>query len=145
MREKLTARQEIFAAHYALHGNGTRAAIAAGTSIRSAHTRAYKWVKKAAIQRRIEKLRAAAFRELRERIVRGLAEAILLGLERGICFKEAHRAIRLLERLGVFPGERKAEPSPKAEVSPFAAMSEEELRQLMELAHTGPTGTQDSP
>jgi phage terminase small subunit len=50
MGKRLKPMQRTFALEYAVHGNATKAAIAAGYSPRSAHAQAHKLLKKAEIQ-----------------------------------------------------------------------------------------------
>lgn len=99
---QLTARQEIFARHYALTGRASRSAIAAGANPASARTRAYHWLKKAEIQWRIQELREAEFGEIRHRITERLCASVDAALESGLNYREARRAMALMNRLGVY-------------------------------------------
>ena len=99
---QLTARQEIFAWHYALTGRASRSAVAAGANPASARTRAYRWLKMAEIQDRIEELREAGFEDLKHEITQGLCATVMAGLESGLNFRETRRAIALMNRLGVY-------------------------------------------
>jgi len=103
MRNVLTSRQELFAQHFALSGNGTQAAIRAGCrNPNSAHVTASRWLQKAKIQERIAELREAHFLKLENKISDGLYSAVMVGLETSLYNREAKRAIRALDRLGIF-------------------------------------------
>jgi hypothetical protein len=102
MREELTSRQELFCQHFALSGRAERSAVAAGTSPASARTRAYRWLKKAEIQDRIEELRDEHFAGLRNQITAELSASVTTSLKTGLCFQEGRRAVALMNRLGVF-------------------------------------------
>ncbi|MBI2817836.1 MAG: terminase small subunit [Acidobacteria bacterium] len=99
---RLTGRQELFAQHYALTGNGTLAAIRSGCPRRSAHTRAYKWVRKGEIQDRIQELREEAFSELRHDVSETLYRSVMLVLRSGLHYAQARRAVACMNRLGVY-------------------------------------------
>ena len=98
----LTARQEIFAQHYALTGRAERSAIAAGTNPASARTRSYLWLKKAEIRERIRKIQAKEFRGLKQEVALEAAQLVCESLvaPRG-SYRKGVRALRLLERLGM--------------------------------------------
>ena len=102
LRNALTDRQELFAQHFALTGNGTMAAIRSGCPRRSAHTRAYKWVRKGEVQARIEELREEVFLELRHAISKTLHRSVMMGLSNGLRYSETRRGIALLKRLKVY-------------------------------------------
>ena len=103
MREELTQRQELFCQYFALSGNGTKAAMPAGCSdSNSAHVRASEWLRKATIQGRIQEIRDESFSELRHGISEELRSAVSMGLQSGISFPPANRAVKLMDRLGVF-------------------------------------------
>ena len=106
MGEKLTGRQELFAQHYSLTGNGTRAAIQAGCrNPNSAHVRADRWLRKTTVRDRIEEIREEAFEGVKWSIIKGLYGELELGLESGRNYKRASRALRLMQRVGIFHGE----------------------------------------
>jgi phage terminase small subunit len=76
MSEKITPKQAIFISEYLIHGNGTRAAQAAGVPEKSAHTTASRWLKNpkiAAIIAERHAARAAKMEITAERVLRELA------------------------------------------------------------------------
>lgn len=88
--------------NYALTGRASRSAIAAGANPASARTRAYRWLQKAEIQDRIQELRQESFSELRHDVSETLCRSVKAGLENPRSYREARRAIALMNRLGVF-------------------------------------------
>ena len=128
---QLTARQEIFAQHYALTGRASRSAIAAGANPASARTRAYRWLNKAEIQGRIEEIREEAFEQFQDRVLGELQGTVLFALNTGVSTPRYRRALRLLYHLGIFPCNpfaREREPEPELR------LSNEECEQLLAQA-----------
>jgi len=98
----LTARQELFAQHFALSGNGARAAIASGCkNYDSARVRASRWLSKSNIRARIHQIRDQAFSKARKQIGDSLETCIAESFF-GRPWRDARRALALIRRLGIF-------------------------------------------
>ena len=74
---ELTPKEQIFVREYLKDGNGTRSAICAGYSQKSAHVKASKLLKKAKVSQELTRLRGKLLEKLEisaERVLQGLAE-----------------------------------------------------------------------
>ena len=104
---RLTHRQELFAEHYALSGNGTKAALRAGCrTYNAAHVQANRWLQRPTIQKRVLELREKAFQKLRNQVTRELANNVKRGLETGTDLRQTRRAVSLMRRLQIFDYQR---------------------------------------
>lgn len=127
---ELPARQEKFCRHYMLTGDGTRSAVIAGYSPRSAPSQASRMLRNDKIRRRLAELRGDFRRDFN--YDRGLAMARLEALYRHALRKErfatAIRATELQARLAGLLAEpgaarRSLEPSDGPKDPPNAAIA----------------------
>jgi phage terminase small subunit len=121
----LTPRQEIFAQHYALCGNGTKAAIRAGCNPASARTRASKWLAKDHIRRSVEEIRNRAFRQLRHQVAQEILTAVEQGIQSSINLRRTQRGLALANRIKLYAASESD--------SPADANSRQEQRKIEEL------------
>jgi hypothetical protein len=102
VKAHLTPKQELFCQYFALSGNGTQAALKAGTRTRrSAPVMASRWLRKVQVRRRIAELRERRFTKLGESVFTQIVCTMATGLQRGRR-SEARKATRVLKRLEIF-------------------------------------------
>jgi len=99
----LKGRKATFAQHFAVSGNATKAALAAGyKNGRGIWKTAWRLANDANICREVARLREISLRPIRKRISDELYSTVLSALNSGTNFPRVHRAQRLLARLGVY-------------------------------------------
>jgi Terminase small subunit len=98
----MTARQRILAERYALTGRARESAIAAGTNPASAHTRAYRWLKKTSVKKFVALARGIAFDSLCQQISQRMMTEVEIGLSCGLGLRRVQRAQRMLYHLGIY-------------------------------------------
>ncbi|MBI3934964.1 MAG: terminase small subunit [Acidobacteria bacterium] len=136
---RITPRQEIFAQHFALTGNGARSALRSGCSnYSSARVRASKWLANLNIRARIREIRQEAFSELRLEVSTALLTCVLRSLEEfGYGHqKECRKALALLKRLGVWEHDKALSREIQEIEAVFGRPIEEVFEALDELYET---------
>ena len=125
----MTARQKKFAEFYAQSGNAEQAAISAGYSEKFARGNAHKLVANSCI---CEYIRTLTEKAQDERIMTARErQALLSDIARCEYEKTADR-VKAIDTLNKMTGEyvTRIEGSVSAEVSPFSALTTEELKRL---------------
>lgn len=120
-------KRRAFARHFALHGNATAAAKAAGVPTSSAHSVGYKWLRHAAV--------VSLIREELDALMRELSPIAISVLRRIMEDEKVSSATRLaaardvMDRLGWVPPKR-SELKVELRNKPLTEMTREELERI---------------
>ncbi|MBI2818567.1 MAG: terminase small subunit [Acidobacteria bacterium] len=102
---QLTARQELFAQHFALAGNGTRAALASGCrNYGTARERASRWLANPNIRARVSQIRQKALNDAKKKLLATLEEFFMDAFYTRP-WRDVRRGLALVKRVGMFEGD----------------------------------------
>ena len=131
--KKLSGKRAAFAHAFAVTGNATRSALAAGYKPgRGIWTTAWRLQNDAEICREVERIRSSFFKKLRTEVSLQLRDAVMGALVNGLRSREGRRAVALCQKIGLFDWQNKLAEARRKRIE--RRHDRADLRALVKLA-----------